>query len=352
MNARRLVPGLLALSVSLAANAAPLVRDGLLFYASYDRSLDADFAKGKGRVVRSKGKAFVEGKSGKALLCRRKGGVLFCEYAAKDNVLPNCGTIAFHFKPDWSEPDAAGHCFFFRPGKANRGAGCNATDSMTVTARRYRKRDAELWFWRDDHGGGNHLTRTSLEGWRKGEWRHVAVTWDDEFAEIYVDGELKGRHNSGLIVEPDTMFFVGASRNGAFCSEGSLDEFCVYDRVLTLGEIGLLTGRPELLKPRIRSLRLEQNLYYRSEKRVPLRIVLTGLIDPKRLRLSARLIKDGTGQTVSDRKLRALSGRHEAEIEAPEEGAYVLAVRLVDAAGRQLDDKKVTLQVIDGPFDP
>lgn len=352
MKARNAILGLAVLAVPLAAIGAPAVRDGLLFYASYDRGPHADFAKGNRRAVRYKGKGLAAGRRKKALLFRRKGGMLLCEYQAKGNILPNHGTIAFHFRPDWADPGKMGHCFFFRPGKANAGTGCNAPDTMTVLARRHQGRDAEIWFWRDDHGGGNHLTRMGLESWKPGAWHHVAVTWGSEAAEIYVDGELKGRRRGGgLITEPDTMFFVGSSRKGVFCAEGALDELCIYDRALTQAEIGLLTGLPELVKPRILSLTLEQNLYYRSEKRVAARIALAGRIDPRRLRLSATLTQEGKARGTADHRMEAVSGRHEVTVEAPEEGDYVLVVRLTDAAGKKLDEKSAKLHVIDGPFD-
>ena len=336
-----------------------LFKDSLLFYASYDRTADADFARGAGRAVRTgrdaKSKAVrAPGKIGKALLFRNKGGTRFCEYKAAGNVLAKQGTMAFFFRPNWSGADKADRMasFFFRPGARSRSAGANFPDCMGVFARRYRKPYVELWVWCDDHGGGNNIARGSIADWRRGEWRHVAVTWDPNRLQIYIDGELRGRRRQrGLITEPDDRFFVGASRNGAFCSDGVLDEFYIYARALSAAEIGLLTGYPRLTKPRILSMRPQQTLYFRSDKAIRFQCELAGKIDPERHRIRAELIAGQEKAPVAASAFRWRSGTYAIPVDRLPERAYRLRIALADEKGSTLDRKLSEVHVVRGPFD-
>ena len=329
-----------------------MFKDDLLFYASYDKSVDADFARGKAQAVRAKGKGLVPGRTASGALFRRKGGLGFCEYSARGNVRADVGTIAFHFKPDWSGQDEKVRHFFFRPGARSRNAGANFPDSMGLFARRYKKGRPEMWLWCDDHGGGNNLARADISDWRKGEWRHVAVTWDPARLCIYLDGELKGsRPMRGQITDPAASFFVGASRSGAFVSEGVLDELYIYGRALSQGEIGLLTGRPELVVPRIRSVALGHTLFFQSEGLVPFRCELSGRIDSRKHTIRATLVPAAGGDAVGTAALAADGRLAQLAADFRAEGAHTLRLELVDKAGKQLDRRAVGLYVIKGPFD-
>ena len=354
MNAAWLVALLVAVGggTGLPVTQRVAVRQGLLFYASFERSADADSARGRARVVRSEGVTKAKGKHGSALRFARKGGTRFCEYSAARNVRPDRGTIAFHFKPDWSGDQATHRYFFFRPGTGSRGAGANSPDSMGLHTMARKKPPQQIWLWYDDHGGGNNIVRAPIGDWRKGEWHHVAATWDTERLRIYVDGVLKGERGlRGQITDPATTFFVGSSRNGVFSSEGVLDEFCVYDRALSAGEIGVLTGRPELVAPRIHALALRQTLYYRRESDVVFRCELGGQFDAERHRLTAAVARAADGAVVGSAVLSAKSGRGSVRLTKPAEGAYALRVRLETNAGKRLDEKTAPLRVLQGPFD-
>jgi len=343
----------------LAACAAPLAaaeervyfKPDLLFYASYDRSLDADLARGDRQPLKSKGEEFVEGRFGKALRFAAKAKP-FCEYRAKGNVRHDRGTVAFHFKPEWSGAEFIHRFFFFHPGAKNPHGGANSPDSMGVLTMRYRKPDQEIWLWYDDHGGGNNIVRGNIAAWRQGEWHHVAVTWDPEWLRIYFDGVLSGQSRvKGRITDPGATFFVGSSRNGHAPSCGTLDEFCIYGRALSLAEIGILTGKPELRVPRIHTMAATQRLFFRGERRVAFRCVLTGLIDPQKHRLRATLLRKGTAQPVAEATLPAATGQHALAAPRWAEGAYTLRVVLADGQGKKLDERAEPLRVIDGPFD-
>lgn len=334
-----------------AAQEQPLVKDALLFYASYDRSADADFARGDGRAAKVEGHGFVEGKAGRGLRFA-KGAARVCAYKARGNIRPDQGTIAFLVRPNWSGEEFTHRHFLFYPGATNGSAGANRPDTLTVFTMKYRRPEQEIWLWVDDHGGGNNTVRGCIAHWRKGEWHHVAVTWDAQWLHIYLDGELKGRHRvAGRIAEPGDRFWVGSSRNGAFGADSVLDEFCIYGRPLSLAEIGLLTGRPELVAPRIHAMTPTQNLFFRGERRLAFRCELTGRIDPQRHRLHATLTRDDESKPIASAAFPAASGRHRLAVESWKAGSHTLRVVLADEKGKALDKRTAVLRVIDGPFD-
>lgn len=354
MNATRITLLLIVTCLTLCAGAErTYFRDDLLFYASFDQSLDADFARGAKRVVAYKGEGVVEGKYGRALHFVPEDGVRFCEYEADGNIRPDAGTIAFYFKPDWPGDEYKIRYLFFCPGPKNKGGGANFPDSIGIQTMRYRKPEQEIWLWYDDHGGGNNIVRGKIHTWRKGRWYHVAVTWDSEWLHVYIDGVLRGRFKlRGKISEPGSRFYVGSSRNGGMSSEGVLDEFYIYGRALSLAEIGLLTGKPEFIWPRIHSLTLLQSLFFRSERRVPFRCELTGRIDREKHRLRALVLRDGVGKPMASAEFPGGTGRHAMELpRVLPEGRYRFRVALIDRQGEELDAKSAPLHIVAGPFD-
>jgi len=324
----------------------------LLFYASFDRSTDADFARGDARCAETGEPELVDGRFGRALLFSSRVRAC-CQYQAEKNLQSDQGTIAFYFRPEWSGGDYQHRHFFFYPGIRNPHAGVNAPDSMGIHTKRYRKPDQEIWLWYDDHGGGNNIVKSPIASWRAGQWHHVAVTWDAQWLRVYLDGKLTGQHPAGgRITEPGEAFFVGSSRNGHAPSGGALDEFYVYGRPLSLAEIGLLTGQPRFLTPGIVSLEPEQTLFFRSERRVPFRCELAGRIDPDKHGLRAALIPQDEDGPIASADCAVGSEGHSLELPHPvPEGFYRLRVLLIDAAGNVLDEESILLRVLAGPFD-
>jgi len=91
--------------------------------------------------------------------------------------------------------------------------------------------------------GGSHTTHTNVALLEIGEWYHIALVYDNTPAgnyEVYVDGVLKAEGSFGGINE--LMGFADISNNGGQTSRdqgwlGVIDEFCLYDRVLSTNEI-------------------------------------------------------------------------------------------------------------------
>ena len=86
----RSIAGLLTLLLITSAHAAPTLR------ASFDKGLDADSARGKGKAYQKDVK-LVPGKTGKAV--RLGGADQFLFYPAADNLNLSKGTVAMWVKP-------------------------------------------------------------------------------------------------------------------------------------------------------------------------------------------------------------------------------------------------------------
>lgn len=335
----------LFVQVTLGAHAAQeedrlFFKEDLLFYASFDHSAEADFARGTATPLDLRGGGAVPGKAGQGLYFGRAGGVRQLRYAAKDNIRLQQGTVAFYFKGDWAGDSPDTHFFFIFPGPANISSSNNAPDTVSILTLPKAKDGSLLSLWLGDHAKGINTAPIKLAPWRPGQWRHLAGVWDEERVKLYVDGELlTDRPIRGRMIDAGKDFLVGANRGGNSPCEGIIDEFYIYGRALTTGEVGLLTGRPEFITPKIHRLTLQQAILFNDEIALALECELTGRIDPDRDRLEAelRLAAERTTRPAANASWPARSGRYVLPLSSGlAEGAYVLTLRLVDASGRPL----------------
>ena len=81
-----------------------------------------------------------------------------------------------------------------------------------------------------------------------GKWHHVAYVFDQTargFISFYVDGLLDGTHNNSQswYWVPDETIELGKSHDAYWSAYGGfLDDFRIYNRVLSAGEIAGLAG--------------------------------------------------------------------------------------------------------------
>ena len=110
-------------------------------------------------------------------------------------------------------------------------------------------------------------------------------------------------------------------------------------------------GEPELVRPRIHSLTLDQNLYYGDEPSVRLRFALGGRIDARQHRLKVSLVLEDGRAAAASAELPALAGRHARSLpRGTQEGRYTLKASLVEAGGRVLDTEAAPVYVIAVPY--
>lgn len=157
----------------------------LLFYAPFDGSAVAAQAGGLKMPTRAKGLSFVEGHRGKALhLARGKEHAL--AYSAFQNLIGSRGSLVFWMRANWAD----------RPAD---------------------------------------------------EWRHVALTWNEQGAKVYFDGRpetatdaLGGnplRLTDILAFPPNPEFFYLGGANGDRRDDIYLDELRIYSEPFSAEEI-------------------------------------------------------------------------------------------------------------------
>lgn len=114
--------------------------------------------------------------------------------------------------------------------------------------------DAPLIMWDiclDQNSGGIQFETNTANGKQfiitpdpptVGEWVHVAVVFDGYWAQIYMDGLLVVEGDMVFGEGRDASFHLGCGTTGGVdCFSGILDEFRVYNRLLTENEIDVLS---------------------------------------------------------------------------------------------------------------
>lgn len=96
-------------------------------------------------------------------------------------------------------------------------------------------------------GGGGEQTITSASPLQTGTWCHLAVTLSGSTGSLYVNGTLAGT-NSAMTLNPSSLGittnnYIGRSQySGDPYLNGSVDEFRIYDRALSAGEVAALAS--------------------------------------------------------------------------------------------------------------
>jgi concanavalin A-like lectin/glucanase superfamily protein len=244
----------------MATELGAAIREHVCFYASYDRTIDADRSRGdpaatyQAALVRRDPAA---GRHGGALVfSARDNGWAEDEltYAAAGNVPYRTGawsaTVALWLQCD---PDAdLAPTYPVDPFHVSRhpADGAIYLDLTRPNDDRYGSpRKLRLGLYGDsparDRFVGGQLIVVGDLGWRAGAWHHVVATWrnvntgrEDGAAALYVDGALRGwmegyRHQ--------VTWEVGALRIGLGQRyAGLLDELLILDRELAAEEVRAL----------------------------------------------------------------------------------------------------------------
>lgn len=222
------------------------------FYVSFEDTVEPVIAEGSKDIPRKFQWQFESGKIGKGLLVsKEKNSVVY--YWAEANILSEKGTLCFWFKPDWSNeedvPDEYRHFitvgtdggtnFLFYWQKSNRAIyfATGGTDPADNT-----------WKW-------NYSPGAKATFLKKGEWVHLAITWDKEkrYKAIYVNGSLAGESKDGLGVLLDKGAFhsvyiiIGGRSDKERVAPGIYDELLIYPECLGEEKIREIVKRTEPL---------------------------------------------------------------------------------------------------------
>ena len=151
----------------------------VLFRASFDTGVNANFSHGSPKATVSGALLFEKGKKGKAVVVGEKYAHL--SYEVKGNLIPQQGSISFWLKAvDWQPSEKKFHVFFVAQGKEGwLQFYTHHLAGLTFLA----GRNSNTW-----RAANGHLTQ-----YKKGEWHFLTATWSQNLISVYVDGKVIGK---------------------------------------------------------------------------------------------------------------------------------------------------------------
>ena len=340
-----------ALATALAAFSASAAGGGLrekpelLFYASFDGGLVADFAKGDSAPLSSEGAECAAGYSGNAVRLSRSMRSRL-SYSAAKNVDQRQGSVSFWFRREWNE-QTLGMRDPCRPTK----------DEIWRTF--FSIPTAHFWMWGakcrlDRHDKGNAMGDGHFLP--ADRWQFVVFTWDGRDTLCYVDGALPFVGDSfspqrnalrqenlefDLAVGNADLFQVGSGGVGCGPIDGLIDDFKIWSRPLDAQEV-LSLYRGSLLA----ELKTGSSFGMENEDRR----VSVEVASPRRHDLAgwAVFLEDAAHNVLWRAELMAREGtRTEAKLNLPA-GEY----RFVVADGkREVAEEKYTVLHATNPYE-
>lgn len=243
---------LVTFGAALPVHAA--LEDGLTLYASFDEGVQPDFAYGSDAV--EGGGDLAAGKVGQALASRGLGDLFRGSPGSKriQQVLREGvdTTMAFYAIPGNLDVARGTLAFWYQAPRdfdASGPSGSLIDAVKTNFAINKPGGRAALMFMTGAHPGGgdvfawDYRCHAPSDEVRRGEWVHIAVTWDREAQQkrLYINGRQAGSSETELI-RPD-----GGSHIVVGAMPGRYDELGVWSRVLSATEIGEIVASPGVI---------------------------------------------------------------------------------------------------------
>ncbi len=212
-------------------------QEGLLFYLSGDRGLEADHAAGNPIPNYVNNISFVnDGAQGQGIRC---GYLQLLTYWAPQNIYAQRGTLSFYWRS--ALPVDETEFPVFRVGYADHSSW-------------------DMAFLRIDwngHGFDAFVTDVNLARVRTSykmpktpapdQWVHLALAWDENTGiRLYVDGQLAGKKDSTVVLNAGLDQFGPHSRvispyqvqsRYCFIRSGDIDEVKIYDHALNASQV-------------------------------------------------------------------------------------------------------------------
>ena len=236
------------------------VRPELIFHAPFDGTAEAKTARGAKTPVRAERLAFAEGIRGQAVrLSQATNSVL--AYAAKDNLVPERGTVSLWFRREWADNGK-------RPDGGEKWRALFANEPPAGE----RVGSGQLWFWwwgdrlrsdlsDDDDGYATWKGADPSDG-----WNHLAVTWNEAGVRIFLNGRpdrgvsdgaspmvaaLKAGDLLTFSRQSFASFFVGC-QGAAQQFDGLVDDLRIYSAPLSPEQIRELWRRERVVELAVR----------------------------------------------------------------------------------------------------
>jgi hypothetical protein len=95
---------------------------------------------------------------------------------------------------------------------------------------------------------GNRVYADGNRALTYGQWYHIAGTYDGSTLKIYINGALESTSNySAPLLRTGQPLYIGRNGSGGDALKGQVDELRIYNRALTISEVGTL-ARPSAPK--------------------------------------------------------------------------------------------------------
>ncbi len=245
-----------------ALTPAELEARGVTFYAPYDESVTAAYARGNPEPTNLVNARLVEGKVGQAVLTQRskerqlgkvEGSATSLNYDARGHLFGERGTVSYWVQPLYDADDPE-----IRSGSNSTGPYLVNVSSVEDTYHqqfiRTNIKGGAFYIWLVDRDGkwrGPSYTE-GVNTWKAGEWHHIVMTWDaSQGMRFYDNGELKYSTWGEDAFPPATPLGIGVggtaptSRPGwTSAADSAYDELVMLDRAVTDEEVvALIEGR-------------------------------------------------------------------------------------------------------------
>jgi len=210
------------------------VSKDVLFYAPMDGHVHAAAARGSRRPFTApKHPTFVPGRRGQAVVLGDSGPVhTWIDYDAEANWRGDQGTVALWIQlRGWKGADPGFRYFFMIRDEA----------TCKFYVYRYLSKDLLVLAGNGIEGQWGSVG-TSTQAWKDGQWVHVAVTWQDRWVTLYVDGKQARRTR----VPPEKYFrgmppafTIGHCQEWGrpMKADTAFDELVIFSRALSPAEI-------------------------------------------------------------------------------------------------------------------
>ena len=189
---------------------------------TFDDTLDSDLEKGLQDITATSGGALQYG-------IRPGGGGAYVFTGSNSLEIPGYTGIngaGARSVAMWIKTTKTG-----RTGLAHWGA------SGSLSRASFKLHDNKLRF---EYQGGSVMGTTVIND---NQWRHVAYTYDGDTVILYINGEVELTKSNVTLntgVSGETNVTIG-SQGGAFRWEGMMDDFRVFDKVITPEEVQILS---------------------------------------------------------------------------------------------------------------
>ena len=228
------------LAVAAAASAQEAAKaPAVLLRASFDESANADEAKGAKEAEISEGVKLVAGRKGKALYV---GQGERCVYRREGNLKAEAGTVHFWFSPGrdfkhQANPDDDRNLF------------TTPATSVSLICLYINNGVWPLAILRDKPKSKCYSLGTKRQAWKKDEWHHFCLTWDQTEVAFYVDGTLAQKRALDFVLGVGETIDLGWRRIGdksIECADGAFDDLVILDGPLTAEQVAAIGKAAEV----------------------------------------------------------------------------------------------------------